>query len=129
MHSTESRDEAQYEAIYNKYPLLFEKQDDRWNIEIGPMEGWLHIIDELFKKITKVLLTLPEEDRPKIHLDQIKEKFGRLTIYASFDQDPLKDINDLRDAYKEITELIWVTSENSEYVCEVCGCEIGRAHV
>lgn len=117
------RDEAPYEAIYNKYPLLFEYDPDKgsWNIEIGPMIGWIKIMDNLCEKITDILLPLSEEDRLKFHLDQIKEKMGRLTIYASFDRDSFEAKPELREVYNKIMTEIHLASNTSEKTCEVCG--------
>lgn len=115
------RDETQYEAIYTKYPLLFEKQGDKWNIEIGPMQGWLPLIDKLCKEISNLLCELPEDYRTQFSLDQIKEKTGTLRFYVGWEDNDARHFNGtIRDIANQIDAHVHLAEAQSAFICEVC---------
>jgi len=79
--------------ITNKYPGFFE------DCEIGCFCGWLELIDRTVEKVLSV--------DPSAKAKQIKEKFGRLRIYASCN--------------KEAYQIILDAEDESQYICEACG--------
>jgi hypothetical protein len=52
-------------------------------------DGWLPIIKEMFDEL--VVLT---KDTPKFRINQIKEKFGQLTVYFSGGNEAIKEAID-----------------------------------
>lgn len=93
------------EDFYTKYPLVFNKEP-----EIGFYcgAGWFELLDCLFLVIQRDLEKLPEEQQKKFEIVQIKEKFGRLTIYYNGGTDYIK-------------QTIEQAESMSEQICETCG--------
>lgn len=70
--------------------------------------GWRDIIWELSEKLENIILSKPEQDRSAYHMTQLKEKFGGLRIYLSWDDDE--------------TDAILLEAENKSFItCEYCG--------
>lgn len=83
-----------------------EKWGDRFAPRWGhwwPREGWFNLIDEA--------LTMLAEMRPDFQLHQVKEKFGGLRIYTSYDGD------------KEVREAMAPFIARAYSTCEWCGSE------
>lgn len=84
-------------------------------------KGWYPLIDELCKKLDKLILEkhldLIQEGDYKFQVLQVKEKFGELRFYVSGGFD---DIEDLIDEYVK----------KSARTCELCGkpSEIRYSH-
>ena len=93
--------------LVKKYPKLFEQYggDPRktcmaWGCAHG--DGWFALLDELCSKLSKF---------ESVVFEQIKEKFGGLTIYISCEE------HDFDQAH----ELIGEYYDKSKTVCETCG--------
>lgn len=107
-------------SLYEKYPKLFENKDKSkqescmyWGISTG--DGWYHIIDTLCNRIVNHEKYVMNPKWPRynpnyipVTFDQIKEKFGGLTVYYSGG-----------DEY--VDGLIAIAQDISYYTCEVCG--------
>lgn len=78
-------------------------------------EGWYPLIEELFTKLDKLITTCYPELISIFEITQVKEKWGRLTIYTSTGND---EIWDLIDKYSRL----------SETICEKCG-KPGEMHL
>lgn len=92
------------EKLKNKYPKAFrdihgDPMDTcmAWGCEHG--DGWFDLLDRTLEKAVDL--------DPELHLTQVKEKYGELTIYAM--------CNDKAD---DIMEQACVESET---ICEACG--------
>lgn len=99
--------------MMQEYPLLYEDMygDPRqtimaFGIDVGP--GWFGIIEDLSSKLEPVLRKIRAErgDYPKAL--QVKEKFGGLRFYMTWET-------------KEIDDLIDEAEEKSYKTCEDCG--------
>lgn len=107
-------------SLYEKYPKLFEnkhksKQESCMYYGISTGDGWYDIINTLCSRIvnheTYVMnpkWTRYNPDYIPVTFDQIKEKFGGLTIYYSGG-----------DEYVE--GLVSMAEAMSYKICEVCG--------
>lgn len=90
------------------------------NIFSGPLwvecnEGWYNIIDELTKEISEIAVKyLPTDERLRINVVQIKEKFGGLRYYVNY-----YDMND--DDIQRIEHVIRNAEMKTFAVCEDCG--------
>jgi hypothetical protein len=78
----------------------------RWGIECGP--GWRQIIEQLLVRLEAAIAAQPVGSRDDFRVVQIKEKFGRLTVYLA--------TAGLPDMTKAIDE----ASEASTRICEIC---------
>jgi hypothetical protein len=83
----------------------------RWGIEIHA--GWRAIMERLLERLEGAIAAQPHDKRDGFRIAQIKEKFGRLTVYLACEATP-----EMRAAIQEAEEASIVT-------CEVCG-EPGR---
>jgi len=97
--TTDHREALTSIPLYSKIPFEF-------------LDGWFYIIYDLGQKINSYCLE-NEIKPPKIQ--QIKEKFGTLRFYYSWQED-------VDDAHKEQVR-VWVRNveELSERTCEQCG--------
>jgi len=77
-------------------------------IECG--DGWFDIIRAACRELEykKNLIELESEQREKVYVSQIKEKFGTLTIYAESGLDWVSEISSL-------------AAKCSQEICEACG--------
>ncbi len=83
-----SSDKIWYEKLIDKYPLIFK------NLKHLECEsGWEELIDTLCDTIEYYLKTLPEDKRSEVYASQIKEKFGGLRFYMTFEGDNHDFIN------------------------------------
>lgn len=70
--------------LYEKYPKIFRQKDDDmkqtcmcWGMEC--CDGWYDIIDELCANLQ---FNTDNNVHPQVEFVQVKEKYGRLTIYT-----------------------------------------------
>lgn len=93
-------------------PIFPKHIQDRLNKGMGCWshieKGWLPLLEELDRKISEI--------NPDYVLDQIKEKFGVLTVYVSHDF-----VNETQEQYFQIEKLIAETRQKSSEICDVCG--------
>jgi hypothetical protein len=88
--------------IYSKTPKVI------WDLRLFGIEcenGWFDLLDETFSKIQK---HLDENQNLEFDIEQIKEKYGTLSIYYHGGDDFIERV--IRDAEKK-----------SSTICEVCG--------
>jgi hypothetical protein len=78
----------------------------RWGIDI--MTGWRPILERLLYKLEAEITAQPIEERDRFRILQIKEKFGRLTVYTA-------------DSTPDIDRAIQAAADESTRTCEVCG--------
>jgi hypothetical protein len=128
--------------IINQYPQQFSGGPYWLGINIGP--GWIPIVAHVCQEIQNML---SEDDLRKFHWIQIKEKWGRLTMYwgpkhqviisavcpegivefESVANDGNQDDDmkaDLSPAIRErIMEIITRAQERASKTCEYCGAE------
>lgn len=106
------------EAIFAKYPLLFDGRRDpgtpKWAIRHGIAceDGWHDIIDRLCARIVE----MAEADRVGVKVHQIKEKFGHLCFYVGKDWRSLGGPD-----HDGITEAIAAAVREADTTCEFCG--------
>ena len=91
--------------ISTHYPNI-EWEGKTWN-DVGP--GWVSLVDRTMKKLSN--MAGPENP---ILIFQVKEKFGVLTIYASF-----KTENKVLQP--SLDKIIREAREESQTICEYCG--------
>jgi hypothetical protein len=70
--------------------------------------GWKYLLKDV---LTRIDLTLDEDERKTFHITQIKEKFGTLSIYHNGGQ--------------HISMLTGTAQQASSHVCDICG-RLGR---
>ena len=87
--------------IIKEYAEFFPK--NFIGLECG--KGWNQIIVSMFESFRK--------NNSKIHVVQIKEKFGFLRVYVDFPED--------LEAYKIIKNIIAEAEIKSHTTCELCG--------
>jgi hypothetical protein len=83
----------------------------RWGIEIHA--GWRAIMERLLERLEAEIARQPPDQRDGFRIAQIKEKFGRLTVYLASEATP------------EMWAALDEAGEASIVTCEVCG-EPGR---
>ena len=101
------------EKLMTAYPQLFPKDADGKPREPDcgawcPV-GWQSMVEELCSKLTEIV----DEKKLAFQIEQIKEKFGGLRFYYSYEG----------DRAPEIADLIHETEQRSFKICEVTGEE------
>lgn len=98
---------ALQQKLFDSYPDLFTNKDlgiqascMAWGIDCG--DGWYEIIDRMCHKLSKL---------GGVRFDQIKEKFGILTVYQSAPN----------SVYDESDRIIREAEKESSTTCEYCG--------
>lgn len=81
-----------------------------FGVETGP--GWHPVIKKVLDKISQYNQDSPEDSR--IFVDQVKEKFGTLRIYVTYDNVPKETIKDINAAISE-------AENEARDTCEFCG--------
>jgi hypothetical protein len=97
---TEMRSPSVHLQMVETQPLA------RWGIDINV--GWRSIMERLLARLEAVIAVQPPDERDRFRILQVKEKFGRLTVY-------------LADSIAEMDAAIHEASEESIRTCEVCG--------
>jgi hypothetical protein len=101
------------EKLMTAYPQLFPKDADGQPREPDcgawcPV-GWQPMVEELCSKLTQIV----DKKKLAFQIEQIKEKFGGLRFYYSYEG----------DRAPEIADLIHETEQRSFKICEVTGEE------
>jgi hypothetical protein len=78
----------------------------RWGIEINA--GWRPILERLLGRLEALIGAQPMDARDRFRVLQIKEKFGRLTVY-------------LANSTPDMDVAIQEAADESTRTCEVCG--------
>lgn len=97
--------EEKRKLITESCPKLYRKMKF-----LGCDDGWLDLIFELSKKLETEIEKLSTEDQEKFYVVQIKEKFGSLRFYMSYENDAMG-------------KHIRIAEEKSCETCEGCGSE------
>lgn len=93
--------------LITKYPNAFAYQDSNFPFALFGFEcgdGWASILEP----VSAYLEELNTKHENKVLIQQVKEKFGSLRFYCSWEDETL-------------SELIRVAEEKSFQVCEICG--------
>lgn len=105
------------DILLKDFPLLFKEDsvNDSLTDRIYCRPGWNILVYELSESLNDVALDFKKiYPDSKIKVNQIKEKFGRLSYFAN--------INGLPKNLKEMTVLfIKNKAEASKFLCEICG--------
>ena len=94
------------EELQKKYPGIL---DECWDFAIGP--GWLPIVEKLLVAAQEV----EKESTSKIHVVQVKEKFGTLRFY--YEVSPYAPDNAIKEFDAKVDAAEW----ESAITCEECG--------
>ena len=99
------------ERLRKNYPQLFRHlRTDPMIVPLGRgievEDGWFDLIDLLCHSLTEELERNPDSD---FCLEQVKQKFGVLRVYATASTNP------------RVADLIAHAAEVSRTTCEVCG--------
>lgn len=89
-------------ALGARYPLAR-------SVSFGCFGGWFSILAHLFERLETAVAQLPTERRRDFRIEQIKQKFGCLTIHVS------------EGATAEMQAAIEEARNASLVTCEVCG--------
>jgi hypothetical protein len=126
MHAPKDGEYAHWEAeLAARYPLALSEMQRpsrplntfgtravaRWGLEFKT--GWRAIVIRLLDKLEAAIQGQPADLRDEFRIVQIKEKFGRLTVYQD------------RPGTAEMRAAIDEAGEASLVTCEICG-EPGR---
>ena len=71
-------------------------------------DGWEPLIRRLSAKLEALILAVPESKRALYRAVQVKEKYGSLRYYMTYETD-------------EMSDLIRVAEDESAVTCETCG--------
>ena len=98
--------------LVKSFPNLYADRHASMNVTAMcwgfPGDGWYPLIWELSKRLEKIIVAMPEEDRKNFRASQVKEKFGTLRFYMSAET-------------KEMSALINKAENKSCATCERCG--------
>lgn len=93
-----------YPAIFSERGMSAEESGMHWGFACG--DGWFDLIETF---CAQVQLNVEQNDMPPVVANQVKEKWGTLSIYYT--------------GGNEITEGMRLMAEAlSGRVCELCGC-------
>jgi len=96
---------ANYKGLFSRKDLPMSQTCMCWGIECG--DGWYDLINELCGKLAAL--------HPNIRADQVKEKYGTLRFYISYEGKVPPELMD--KAYDLETEY----ETKSSVLCEECG--------
>jgi hypothetical protein len=72
-------------------------------------DGWEPLVREVSVKVEAIIVAMPEEERSRYRMFQVKQKLGGLRLYMN------------KDSTKEIDELLNESEHRSFSICETCG--------
>jgi hypothetical protein len=78
----------------------------RWGIEC--VSGWRHLVDRMLANLETEIAAQPADQRDGFRIVQLKEKFGRLTVYLASVATP------------EMSRILDEAAEESTRTCDVC---------
>lgn len=91
------------EKLRKRFPGFYTKLS---HFDIG--DGWFDIVEKMSVDLEPIVNNLPQEEKEDFYAQQIKEKFGSLRVYFSFEND-------------EISNIINNAEKSSARICETCG--------
>lgn len=98
-------------AFFDRFDFVYTSGDPRDDLMVFGFEcddGWKDILWELCEKIEIELRTTPHDSSNPFRFLQVKQKYGTLRVYASWETD-------------RISDLIQEAERKSCTTCEVCG--------
>ena len=100
-------------ALVKDFPNLYRDRDGDvketlmcFGFECG--DGWELLIRKLSSQLEALILKIPESKRALYRAVQVKEKFGTLRFYMTYETD-------------EMSDLIRIAEDESTVTCEICG--------
>ena len=101
------------QKLIERFPRLFRgAQPAVWS---HVPEGWAAILETLFGGIDTLL---SDEQAKCFRVEQVKEKFGTLRVYVSFDRVDAEGVNPNPTALRSLVD---AAVAGSEVTCYVCG--------
>jgi len=99
------------EALVRDFPNLYADRHNKkapfcWGFECG--DGWEPLIRKLSEEVEAIIVTMPEKERKKFRVKQVKEKFGTLRFYMGIAHDGIRAAIDRAEQESAVT-------------CETCG--------
>ncbi len=99
------------DALVRDFPNLYaDRHSDKspfcWGFECG--DGWEPLIRTLSAEVEAIIVAMPEKERKKFRVKQVKEKFGTLRFYMGI-------------AHDAIHAAIERAEQVSAVTCETCG--------
>jgi hypothetical protein len=99
------------DALVRDFPNLYADRHNKqapfcWGFECG--DGWEPLIRKLSQEVEAIIVALPEKERKKFRVKQVKEKFGTLRFYMGV-------------AHDGIHAAIDRAEQESAQTCETCG--------
>ncbi len=106
-------DDALDKKLVEAFPNLYRDRNSNmretamcWGFECDA--GWFDLLWKVSEKIEAEILKQPEENRNFFRASQVKEKFGTLRFYMTYETE-------------EMSKAIREAENTSEKTCEVCG--------
>jgi hypothetical protein len=99
------------DALVRDFPNLYADRHNNkspfcWGFECG--DGWEPLIRKLSQEVEAIIVAMPEKERKKFRVKQVKEKFGTLRFYMGV-------------AHDAIHAAIERAEQESAVTCEACG--------
>ena len=99
------------EALVRDFPNLYADRHNKqapfcWGFECG--DGWEPLIRKLSQEVEAIIVAMPEKERKKFRVKQVKEKFGTLRFYMGVAHDGIRAAIDRAE-------------QESAQTCEDCG--------
>ena len=99
------------EALVRDFPNLYADRHNKkepfcWGFECG--DGWEPLIRALSQEVETIIVAMPEKERKKFRVKQVKEKFGTLRFYMGIAHDGIHAAIEKAEAASAVT-------------CESCG--------
>ncbi|MBX9952502.1 MAG: hypothetical protein K2Y39_25235 [Candidatus Obscuribacterales bacterium] len=99
------------DALVRDFPNLYADRKSTkvpfcWGFECG--DGWEPLIRKLSEEIEAIIVAMPQKERKKFRVKQVKEKFGTLRFYMGVAHDGISAVIDRAELQSAVT-------------CEVCG--------
>jgi len=112
-----------YDEILKAYPTVCRTDAEHvqrepfaaYKFECG--SGWVKIIEEAAKALA--------ETTPYVYFGQVKEKFGSMRMYLSYDYDENKEPKATDEQLKQCNEIARKAEDASCTTCESCGASTG----
>lgn len=109
-----------YNEIKKTYPTVCRTADEYksepfacYSFECGG--GWVKLIEEAAKALA--------ETTPHVYFGQVKEKFGSMRMYLSYDYDENKEPKATEEQIKKCNKIASKAEEASCTTCESCGAD------
>lgn len=104
------------DTLAESFPHI-NREDHIWNELVRTSDygvGWHHLLIELMIKIEEIHKVYGK-DITEFKVEQIKEKYGQLRIYAS-------------SSINEVHHMISEYERKADTICDECGAETGSLH-